>query len=182
MKTVNNASFDGSCYKPGSIVKRILWYFTNAIFFKSCNPLNGLKVYLLRLFGARVGKGVVIKPAINIKYPWFLEIGNDSWIGEEVWIDSMQKVIIGNNVCISQGALLLCGNHDYKKTSFDYKLGKITLEDGVWIGSKSTVCPGITCFSHSVLTVGSVATKNMEAYTVYSGNPAIAVRKREITQ
>lgn len=179
----NLAKFNNEWYKPGaSKIKILLWYFTNLMFFTSrWLPDSGFKVFLLRLFGAEIGAGVVIKPAVNIKYPWRLKIGNHVWIGEEVWIDNLENVIIGDNACISQGALLLCGNHNYKKTSFDLIIGKITLEEGVWIGAKSVVCPGVVCKSHALLTVGSVATHNLEPYTIYQGNPAKAVRKRELS-
>jgi putative colanic acid biosynthesis acetyltransferase WcaF len=182
-KITSLATFSNSWYKPGAwIIKRVLWYVVNVLFFKSsCFPFSGLKVLLLRIFGSRVGKGVNIKPCVNIKYPWRLCIGSYSWIGENVWIDNLGKVVIGNNVCISQGTLLLCGNHNYKKTTFDLFVGKIVLEDGVWIGAKSIVCPGVTCKSHSVLSAGYVATKDLEAYTIYQGNPAVLVRERVIT-
>jgi len=97
-----------------------------------------------------------------------------------VWIDNLDFIKIGNNVCISQGSILLCGNHDFKKESFELITGKIILEDGVWIGAKSFVCSGVTCFSHSVLSVNSVANKNLKAYTIYQGNPAKEVRERKI--
>lgn len=136
---------------------------------------------LLKLFGAKVGSGVVIKPGVNIKYPWKLIIGDFSWIGEDVWIDNIEQVIIGSNVCISQGAMLLTGNHNYKSVSFDLVIGSITLEEGVWIGAQAVVCPGVSCGSHSILTVGSVAPKNLEPYSIYQGNPAIKIRNRIIS-
>jgi putative colanic acid biosynthesis acetyltransferase WcaF len=132
------------------------------------------------MFGAKIGTGVVIKPGVNIKYPWFLEMGDHCWIGEEVWIDNLALVSIGNNVCLSQGAYLLTGSHDYKKRSFDLITKPIVLEDGVWIGAKATVCPGITCHAHSVLAVGSIATSDLEPYSIYQGNPAIKKRERVI--
>ena len=159
----------------------VIWYFVNVLFLQShIIPFSSLKVSLLKLFGANVGKGVVIKPRVNIKYPWKLAIGDYSWIGEDVWIDNLEEIIIGSNVCISQGAMLLTGNHNYKKSSFDLITGEISLEDGVWIGAKAVVCPGVTCKSHSILTVGSVATLDLEPYTIYQGNPAKPIRKREI--
>ena len=174
--------FDNSWYKPGSFLKRMCWFFINSIFFKSSFfSSNPLKKLLLKLFGAKVGEGVVIKPNVNIKYPWFLSIGDYSWIGEEVWIDNLASVEIGSHVCISQGAFLLCGNHDYTKSSFDLMVKPILIEDGVWVGAKSVVCPGVTCFSHAVLSVGSVATKNLEAYSIYQGNPAQKIKERRIT-
>jgi len=184
MSKTDLSKFDNSWYKPGgNILKRTLWYFTNVLFF--LNPwcsATSLKVFLLRIYGAKIGKGVIIKPAVNIKYPWRLKIGNHVWIGENVWIDNLANVDIGDNVSISQGAMLLCGNHNYKKSTFDLITGDIKLEDGVWIGAKSMVAPGITCKSHSILSVNSVATKDLEAYTIYQGNPAVEVRKREIKQ
>ncbi len=181
--TVNLASFSNDWYNPGAgIVKRALWYVVNALFFiNPLVPLSGLKVWLLRLFGATVGKGVVMKPSLNIKYPWLLQIGNHVWIGENVWIDNLAQVTIKHNVTLSQGAMLLTGSHDYKKPAFDLIVGSITLDESVWVGAKAIVCPGVTCGSHSVLAAGSVATSDLQAYTIYQGNPAIAKRERHIS-
>jgi len=174
--------YDNSWYSPqGSSIKQLLWYFVNIIFFiNPMNPFNGVKTSLLRLFGAKVGKGVMIKPNVNIKYPWLLSIGDYSWIGEGVWIDNLTNVHIGNNVCLSQGCMLLTGNHNYKKSTFDLMVEEIVLEDGVWIGAKAIVCPGVSCKSHSILSVGSVATKILEPYFIYQGNPAQKSRMRNI--
>jgi len=176
------SSYNNSWYRPGTnSFKRVLWYFTNIVFFiNPMNPVSSLKVALLRLFGAKVGKGVRINPSVNIKYPWHLEVGDFCWIGENVWIDNLTTVKIGANSCLSQGAMLLTGNHNYKKATFDLMVSLIVLEEGVWIGAKATVCPGVTCRSHSVLTVGSVATKDLEAFSIYQGNPAIKVKERRI--
>ncbi len=178
---VDLSEYDNSWYDPGAgKLKRALWFVVNACFFVSYNPFTGLKVFLLRLFGAQIGRGVVIKPSVNIKYPWRLRVGNYVWIGEKVWIDNLDDVYIGNNACISQGAMLLCGNHNYKKTTFDLVLGKIILEEGVWIGAQAVVCAGVTCFSHSVLTVNSVAVKDLEAYFIHQGNPSSKIKARVI--
>ena len=174
------SQYDNSWYHPGGgAAKRLAWYFVNVLFFLNpFNPFSGLKVRLLRLFGARAGKGVVVKPGVNIKYPWLLEIGDYAWIGENVWIDNLARVRIGSNVCISQGAMLLCGNHNYKKPTFDLMIGEITLEDGSWVGAQSVVCPGVTLHTHAVLGVNSVANHDLDAYGIYLGNPAIKMRKR----
>ena len=179
MKT-DLSKFNNSWYHPGAnALKRALWYYVNLIFFKSSwLPISGLKVFLLRLFGATIGKKVNIKPSVNIKYPWRLILGDYVWIGENVWIDNLDNISIGSNSCLSQGAMLLCGNHNYKKESFDLMTGKIILEDGVWIGAKAIVCPGVTCHSHSVLSVASVATKDLDANSIYQGNPAVKVKSR----
>ncbi len=172
--------YDNSWYKTGrSAFVRMLWLLTSSLFVQ-CNwhPVSFLRVLLLRLFGAKIGKGVMIKPGVQVKYPWLLTVGNYTWIGEHVWIDNLTKVEIGNHVCISQGAYLLTGNHDYKKTTFDLMVKGIVLEDGVWIGAKGIVCPGIRCCSHSVLAAGSVATKDLSAYMIYSGNPAMPLKER----
>ena len=144
------------------------------------NPVSSLRCVFLKLFGAQIGNGVVIKPGVNIKYPWKLVIGNYSWIGEDVWIDNLESVKIGDNCCISQGAMLLCGNHNYKRQTFDLIVKPIVIEDGAWVGAQSTVCPGVTMHSHSVLCVGSVANKDLEAYGIYKGVFAEKISTRNI--
>lgn len=179
---IDLSRYDNSWYEPGrGALKRLIWYFTNVLFFLNpFNPFSGVKVRLLRFFGAKVGIGVNIKPCVNVKYPWLLEIGDYTWIGENVWIDNLAKVRIGNNVCVSQGAMLLCGNHNYKKSTFDLMIGGITLEDGSWVGAQAVVCPGVTLHTHAVLGVGSVANHNLDAYGIYQGIPAVKVRERVI--
>ena len=180
-KKTDLSTFDNSWYNPGNTIKRISWYFTNILFFQNpFFPFIGLKVLLLRFFGAKIGTGVVIKPNVNIKYPWFLTIGDYVWIGEGVWIDNLDIVEIGNHSCISQGALILSGNHHYEKISFDLLLRPIKIEDGVWIGAKAMVTQGVRCGSHSILAVGSIASSNLEAYKMYRGNPAVIVKDRFI--
>lgn len=174
--------FNNDWYTPGaSRLKVLAWFLLNPLLINTYLPLPvGLKVRVLRLFGAKIGKRVMIKPGVNIKYPWLLNIGDYVWVGEKVWIDNLSMVSIGNNACVSQGAMLLTGNHDYRRSTFDLVTKPIHLEDGVWIGAQSVVCPGITCHSHSVLAVGSMATRAMEPYGIYQGNPAVWVRKRDI--
>ena len=127
-----------------------------------------------------MGIDCVIKPSVNIKYPWNLVLGNNVWVGENVWIDNLGKVEIGNDVCISQGAFLLCGNHDYSKSTFDLIVKPISVEEGCWIGAKSVVCPGVVMRSHSILTVGSIATNELDRDGIYKGNPAVKVKERII--
>ena len=129
--TVDLSKYNNAFYQPGGTpLKRFLWYFTSILFFKNAwNPCNRLKIELLKMFGAKLGSNITIKPSVNIKYPWRLSIGNNVWIGENVWIDNLANVYIGNNVCISQGAMLLCGNHNYKKITFDLMVGNIVFSD-----------------------------------------------------
>ena len=177
------AEFNNNQYEPGApFPVRAIWYMVNSVFFISHFPFISFKIFLLRIFGAKIGAGLVIKQNVNIKYPWKLKIGNHCWIGEGAWIDNLDEVVVGDNSCISQGALLLCGNHNYKKPSFDLITSKIILEDGVWLGAKSVVCGGVTCKSHSVLSVGSVAVTDLETYSIYQGNPASKIRDREIRE
>lgn len=106
---VRLAAFDGTDFSKGAgFLKTTLWYFVNALMVRaSWNPFMGIKIALLRMFGAKIGKGLVIKNNVIIKSPWNLTIGDHCWLGEACWIDNLDKVVIGNNVCISQGALLL---------------------------------------------------------------------------
>jgi putative colanic acid biosynthesis acetyltransferase WcaF len=182
MGSTDLSRFDNRWYQPGAPAwKRVAWFVVGAVFVNSYLPVPvSVRVGLLRLFGAKVGRGVMVKPKVNVKYPWFLEIGTHAWIGEEVWIDNLVPVRIGPHACLSQGAMLLTGNHDYKKPTFDLKVGEITLDAGAWIGAKAVVCPGVTVRSHAVLSVGSVATKDLDAYGIYQGNPAVWVRPRTI--
>lgn len=175
------SKFTTGDYRAGPKWKIVVWLFFNYCILNSAFPWPyGLKRVLLQLFGAKVGKGLVIKTKVRIKYPWRLVIGDHCWIGESVWIDNLEDVVLGDHVCLSQGALLLTGNHDYKAIDFPYRLGRIRIADGAWIGARATVCPGVTCGSHAILTVNSVATKDMEDWGIYTGNPAIVVRERTI--
>lgn len=180
-KRVNNALYE-TTHQPGaSALKRVLWYFISGLLFRtSLFPSSALKVALLKVFGASIGKGVVVKPCVTVKYPWRLTVGDHCWIGENVWIDNLETVVLGNSVCVSQGALLLTGSHDSTKVTFDFLAFPIVLEDGVWIGAKAVVGGGVRCRSHSILGINSVAESDLEPYTIYKGNPAIPVLKRTI--
>jgi putative colanic acid biosynthesis acetyltransferase WcaF len=182
MQQTNLSVYNNHPYYPGgSAIKRALWYFVSSVIFKSgLFPINNIKVALLRLFGAQVGTGITIKPGVNIKYPWHLKVGDNTWIGERVWIDNLVLVTIGSNVCMSQGAMLQTGSHNYKKTTFDLITGAIILQDGVWIGCGAIINQGVTVASHAVLTSGSVANQDLEPYFIYQGNPAVKTRKRVI--
>ena len=174
--------FDNNWYDPGKgFLVRGLWFVVNRIFLNSyLLPSYKLKRLLLRSFGARIGKGVVIKPKVNIKYPWKLEVGAHSWIGEGVWIDNLDQVSICDQVCISQGALILSGNHNYIKPEFDLMVKPIKIEDGAWIGARSMVTQGVTVGEEAILSVMSCASTKLEAGGIYRGNPAELVGRREI--
>ncbi|MFT5265762.1 MAG: putative colanic acid biosynthesis acetyltransferase WcaF, partial [Polaribacter sp.] len=173
------SSYNKQNYHPGrNKLVVALWYVINHLLFKSAFfPFSKIKISILRLFGATIGKGVNLKPFVSIKYPWHLTIGDHCWIGEGVWIDNLVEVKLEDNVCISQGAMLLTGNHDYSKISFDLMTGKIVLESGVWVGAKAIVGPGVRAGSHMVLSAGSVAGNDLKAYGIYQGNPAVWKRE-----
>ena len=177
------SNYDNGHYWPGAgIFKRTLWYFVNALIFDGwLFQYSKAKCILLKLFGATVGASVVIKPRVNIKYPWNIEIGNHVWIGEGVWLDSLDKIIIGSNVCVSQDAYLLTGNHDYKDPHFGLITRQIRIEDGAWVGAKAIVCPGSLMCANSILAVGSVLSGEAVKNGIYRGNPAKFIRERIIS-
>ncbi len=179
---VDLSRFDNADFPKGAgPVKRALWYFVNAVFFLApLFPFRSPKPWLLRLFGARVGRGVVIHPGVNIKFPWKLSIGDHVWIGQRAWLDNIDQLTIHSHVVISQGAMIVSGSHDYKKVHFPTLSGPVVLEQGSWVGAGAMVMMGVTMRSHSVLAAGSVATKDLDAYTVYQGDPARPLRERII--
>ncbi len=166
--------YDNSWYHPGgSLLKRTLWFFLGQPILRgSWMPFSGMRVRLLRIFGARIGTGVVIKPAVDVKYPWHLEIGNDCWIGERVWIDNLTRVQIANNVCISQGAYLCTGNHDWSDPAFGLIIAPVVLSDGAWAGACCILTPGTVLGVGAVAAAGAVVSGNVPDFHIMAGNPA----------
>lgn len=165
-----------------SVIKKALWFLCSSFLFQSSwFPFSNFKVRILRLFGAKIGKGVNIKPQVYIKYPWRLDIGDYVWIGEKVWMANESLVSIGNNVCISHEVLILCCGHSYSKEAFDVYNYPIVIEDGVWLGAQSSILGGIKISSHAVLALKSVANKDLDAYSIYRGNPAVKIKDRTIS-
>jgi len=156
-----------------------VWVLVVGVFFESWIPGSKWRVSLLRRFGARIGEGVVIKPKVRVKFPWRLIVGDFSWIGEGVWIDNLATVSIGAHCCISQGAYLCTGSHDWDRDSFDLLTRPIEIEDQCWIGAQARVAPGVTCRQGAVLTMGSVASADLEQWQIHSGHPAKAVKARQ---
>lgn len=181
MKRVDLATFDARAFDRGrpAIIEAI-WILVQALLVSSWLPGSWHRSVLLRLFGAKIGRGVRIKPGVRVKFPWRLSIGNDCWIGENVWIDNLADVTMGSNCCISQGAYLCTGNHDWSKGSFDLKVGPIVIADAAWIAARATVAPGVSIDEGAVLGIGSVALKSLEGWKIYSGNPATAVKDRNL--
>ena len=181
IKIIDRKKFDNSWYKPGPFWKRTLWHYVSLIFFESgWFPFYKLKASLLRLFGAKVGKGLKMKPDVKIKYPWFLEIGDYVSIGEKVWIDNLALVTLKDCVTVSQGAMLITGNHNYKSEAFDLMTANIIVNEGAWLCTKSKVGPGVEIGRNVILSLSAVTTKNLKADGIYSGNPAVFVKTRVI--
>ena len=146
------------------------------------SPLPGsrLRVWLLKLFGARIGRHVMIKPGVRVKFPWLLQIGDHTWIGEDVWIDNLAEVEIGDHCCLSQGAYLCTGNHDWSRPSFDLVVRPIRIQSQSWLAARSVVGPGVTVREGAVLGLGSVAVHDLQAWHVHLGSPARPVRLRVV--
>lgn len=174
----SNPEFD-----PGrGVVVRALWLAASLAFFETGWPWpSSLKRALLRLFGGTIGRGVVIKPRVTIKSPWRLAVGDHSWLGERVWLDSLADIRLGANVCLSQGAMVETGNHDWSDPRFGLRLGPVTIEDGAWVAVRALVLPGARLASHSVLTAGSVLAGDSEPFGIYTGIPAVRVKERKLS-
>ncbi len=157
-----------------------LWLLAQVLFVSSWLPGSRHRRFLLRLFGARIGDGVVVKPGVRVKFPWRLAVGDHSWIGEDVWIDNLSPVSIGANCCLSQGAYLCTGSHDWTKRTFDLVTEGICVGDGAWIAARAVVGPGVSIGRGAVLGLASVAAGDIEEWAIYRGNPAVFAKKRTI--
>lgn len=169
-------------YHPGrSFACRALWLLIEALVM--LNPIvtpYWLKRVALRGFGATIGHRVLIKPNVHVKYPWHLEIGDNTWIGERVWIDNFVQVTIGANAVVSQGAYLCTGNHDWSDPGMGLVVKPVRVRDGAWVGAFSRIAPGVTVDREAIVTLGSVLLEDARERGVYTGNPAVLVRERMI--
>ena len=181
---IDLSCYDNSWFRPGrSFFVRALWMFAGQpVFALSFLPFSSLRVFLLRMFGADVGHRVVIHSGVQVKYPWHLVIGNDCWIGEQAWIDNLTTVRVGDNVCISQGAYLCTGNHDWKDPAFGLIVRPISLESGSWVGAKCVLLPGARLEAGSIVAAGSVTSGIIPPFEIHSGNPATFLRHRELRE
>jgi putative colanic acid biosynthesis acetyltransferase WcaF len=168
-------------YSPGrSVLVRALWYVLSlAVFQSGWFPIYGIKRWLLRRFGASVGTGVVIKPHVRIKFPWRLCVGDQCWIGENVWIDNLAPVHLASDVCLSQGAYLCTGSHDHRRVTFDLIVKPIVIESAAWIGARAVVLPGVTVRRGAVVAAGSVVTKDVPSGVIVGGSPCRVIGDRD---
>jgi len=168
----------GDFHRGRSLFVFVLWTILQPLLLTSWLPGSRHRHFLLRVFGARLGVGAVIKPGVRVKFPWRLQVGAYTWIGEDVWIDNLANVEIGSNCCLSQGAYLCTGSHDWSRIGFDLIRRPIRIENGAWIAAMASVGPGVTLGKGAVLTFGSVATSDLAPWSIYSGNPATFLRSR----
>lgn len=169
------AAYDRNQLDPGrSLGWRILWYYVSLVFFEQgWLPVSHIKVVILRWFGARLGKGVVIKPHVRIKFPWRLEIGDHCWVGQGVWIDNLAPVRLESNVCLSQDAYLCTGSHDHRQAEFALITRPIEIAEGAWIGARAMLLPGVTVGRDAVAAAGAIVTRDIEPSRLVAGNPAV---------
>jgi len=156
-----------------------IWRIVNCTIFRfSPSFFNGWRRSILRIFGAKIGKDVLIRQSAKVLYPWFLEIGDYSWIGENVNLYSMAKITIGKNVVISQNSYICSGNHDYSKETFDIFAEPINIEDEVWVSSDVFIAPNITIGFGTVVGFRSTVTKDLPSKMICYGNPAKPIKPR----
>ena len=176
LRKFNNVWFD----RGRSRFTKSLWLLLSCLLVRSQVPGSLHRRALLRAFGARIGRRVTVKPGVHVKFPWRLEIGDDSWIGENVWIDNLASVKIGRNCCISQGAYICTGSHDWTSATFDLVVKPVVIEDQAWIAAQSSVGPGVTVREGAVLSMKSLATADLAAWSIYQGVPAKPIKAREM--
>jgi putative colanic acid biosynthesis acetyltransferase WcaF len=135
----DNCNFD----RGAGRIKEAVWMVVKAFLLQWHFPIpSKLRVLGLRAFGAKIGRGVVIRSGVNVTYPWRVTIGDHCWIGEDVTILSLDQVTIGDHCCLSQRAFLCTGSHDFRKESFDLVNEPIVIEPHCWIAASAFIGPG----------------------------------------
>jgi len=155
---MNLSQFDNSQFSRGaSRWKELAWWVARSLLFAPWFPVpSALKVAALRGFGARIGRGVVIRSRVNITFPWRFECGDCVWLGDEVLVLSLDRVTIGSHVCISQRAFLCTGTHDFGRETFDLVTRPIVIGDGCWIAAQAMVMPGAVVPAGTMVKAGQV--------------------------
>ena len=156
-----------------------LWWLVQAILIGlSPQAFYGWRRFWLRMFGASIGKKVLVRPSVKITYPWKVSIGDHSWIGDDVVLYSLGEIEIGSNTVISQKSYLCTGSHDYTKETFDIFAKKITVGNGCWLATDVFVAPGIDIGDGSVIGARSSVFKNIESNTINIGSPTKNIGNR----
>ncbi len=171
--------YDNSDFDRGAgRLKEGLWFACKCVFFLNPMPWpSALRTGLLRMFGAKIGRGVVIRSGVHVTFPWRLTLGDHVWIGEEALILSLAPVTIGSNACISQRAFLCTGSHAWRRETFDLLTRPIVIGECVWIAALALIGPGVEIGRRSVVSAGSVVMKSAPENSVIQGNPATVVSK-----
>ena len=174
LKTYDNSDFD----RGAPLWKEALWFAVRVTFFQTAIPWpSELRVAFLRAFGAKIGRGVVVRANVNISFPWRLSIGDHVWIGEDVGILSLAQVTIESNVCISQRAYLCTGSHEFLREDFKLKVAPVNVRSGAWVAAAAFIAPGVEIGAGSVVSAGSVVFENVAPATLVRGNPAVVVKE-----
>jgi len=177
----NNDTYTGPSFSLRNRLGRVIWGIVYSFFFRySPRPFHSWRTFLLRLFGAQIGKGVHIYPRVKIWAPWTVKIGDESGVGDDVNLYSQAAITIGKRVVISQGTYICTGTHDYKKRGFPLRASPIIIGDYAWIATEVFVHPGVIIGEGSVVGARSVVTKDTEPWMVYSGFPCGPIKKRII--
>lgn len=156
-----------------------LWWIVQKTFFRlSPQFLYGWRRCILRFFGAKIGKNVIIRPSVNITYPWKLTIGDNSWVGDDVSLYSLGEIIIGENAVVSQRSYLCTGSHDYKSEKFDIYAQTIIIEDEAWVATDCFIAPGVTIGKGAVIGARSSVYKDMPEGMICLGSPAKPIKPR----
>ena len=156
-------------FRIRTMIRIGLWFTFQQVIFKSPLLPSVLRSPFLRIFGASIGHHVLMRRGVRIHFPWNLSIGDDCWIGEEVWFINHEKITIGSNVCISQRSVVCSGGHDYRSSSLEYAHKPIEIKDGAWICLDAKVLPGVTIGECSVVSAGEVARKSVPDYSMLIG-------------
>lgn len=174
--------YDQSWYergRPGWYV--LLWWLVQAIVFPiTPQPLNSIRCSILRLFGAKIGEDVLIRPTARFTYPWKVEIGDHSWIGDNVVFYSLDRISIGDHTVISQKSYLCTGSHDLRDRAFGLETSPIEIGHGAWIASDCFIAPGVQIGSNAVIGARSTVLKSMPAQFVCWGSPCRSQYVREM--
>ena len=159
----------------------LLWWLVQAVLFPlSPHPFNAWRGWLLRLFGAKVGVGAVIRPTARFTYPWKVEIGDYSWIGDDVVFYSLDRICIGSHCVISQKSYLCTGTHDIHDPAFGLQTAPIVLGSGVWVAADCFIAPGVIIEANAVIGARSSVFSNIPAEQVAWGTPCRPQYTREM--
>jgi len=161
------------------ITVQLWWIIQGSLFRWSPQFLYGWRRFLLRSFGAKIGKGVIIRPCVKVTYPWKLSIGDYSWIGDQVHLYTLGEIEIGSNAVISQSSYICTGTHDYLSPDFRIYAEKISIKDKCWLATDVYVAPGVSIGEGTVVGARSSVFKDLQAGKICIGNPAKEVRNRE---